>query len=341
MTEVTDYDAILIVSFGGPEAPDEVVPFLENVTRGRGIPRERLEQVGEHYFMFGGKSPINDQCRALIAALEQELRTRSIDLPVYWGNRNWDPMLADTVRQMTEDGVNSAIAFVTSATSSYSGCRQYRENIESARHEVGPAAPRIDKIRQFYDHPGFIEPMIDNVRAALDAAGPDSRLVFTAHSIPTSMAETSDYEAQLREASRLIAGGVGATEWDLVWQSRSGPPQIPWLEPDVNDHLEELADGGVSSVTLVPVGFISDHMEVLYDLDTEAVATAERLGLKLDRAATVGIDPRFVAMIVELVEERRSGGPRRALGELAVRPDFCPADCCPPPSRPGRADRPG
>jgi len=183
--------------------------------------------------------------------------------------------------------------------------------------------------------------MIDNVRAALDAAGPDSRLVFTAHSIPTSMAETSDYEAQLREASRLIAGGVGATEWDLVWQSRSGPPQIPWLEPDVNDHLEELADGGVSSVTLVPVGFISDHMEVLYDLDTEAVATAERLGLKLDRAATVGIDPRFVAMIVELVEERRSGGPRRALGELAVRPDFCPADCCPPPSRPGRADRPG
>lgn len=330
----TDYDAILIVSFGGPDAPDDVVPFLENVTRGRGIPRERLEQVGEHYLLFGGRSPINDQCRALIVALERELRSQSIELPVYWGNRNWDPMLADTIRQMTDDGVRSAIAFVTSATSSYSGCRQYREDIEAARIAAGSNAPRIDKIRQYYDHPGFIEPMIDNVRVALESAGADAHLVFTAHSLPMSMASTSDYEAQLLEASRLIADGAGAPDWELVWQSRSGPPQVPWLEPDVNDHLAELVEGGVTSVVLAPIGFISDHMEVLYDLDTEAVATAGRLGLTLARAATVGTDARFVAMIVELLEERRSGGPRRSLGELSIRPDVCPANCCPAPMRP-------
>ena len=332
---MTDYDAVLVVSFGGPEGPDDVVPFLENVTRGRGIPRERLEQVGEHYFLFGGRSPINDQCRALIGELEPALAAAGIGLPVYWGNRNWDPLLTDTMRRMAADGVQRAIAFVTSATSSYSGCRQYREDIERARSEVGAEAPIVDKIRQYYDHPGFIEPMIDNTRAALDRVGPDSRLVFTAHSLPMSMARTSDYEAQLREASRLVAEGVGVADWDLVWQSRSGPPQMPWLEPDVNDHLEAIAAPGETAVVLVPIGFISDHMEVLYDLDTEAVATAERLGLELTRAATVGTDPRFVAMIVELIEERRSEAPRRALGDLAIRPDVCPADCCPAPVRPG------
>ncbi len=337
------YDAILVVSFGGPEGPDDVIPFLENVTRGRGVPRERLEEVAEQYRLFGGKSPINDQCRALVAALETELAAAGIDLPVYWGNRNWDPLLPDTVAQMAADGIESAIAFVTSATSSYSGCRQYREDIERAREIVGATAPSIHKIRQFYDHPGFIEPMIDNTRAAIDAAGPEARLVFTAHSIPESMAATCDYVAQLREAARLIAGGVGALEWDLVWQSRSGPPQIPWLEPDVNDHLESLQRAGTNAVALVPVGFISDHMEVMYDLDTEAMATAERIGIMLIRAATVGVDPRFVSMIVELVEERRRGVPQRALGTLAVRPDFCVEDCCPaptrrpaPPSSPGR-----
>ncbi len=334
---MTDYDAVLVVSFGGPEGPDDVVPFLENVTSGRGIPRERLEQVGEHYFLFGGRSPINDQCRALIAELEPALAASGIDLPVYWGNRNWDPMLTDTIGQMAADGVKRAIAFVTSATSSYSGCRQYREDIERSRTEVGPEAPIVDKIRQFYDHPGFIEPMIDNTRAALDRVGPDARLVFTAHSLPMSMATSSDYEAQLREASRLVAAGVGVEEWDLVWQSRSGPPQMPWLEPDINDHLEALTTDGGRAVVLVPIGFISDHMEVIYDLDTEAVATAERLGLDLTRAATVGTDPRFVAMIVELIEERRSGAPRRALGDLAIRPDVCPADCCPAPVRPSAA----
>ena len=330
------YDAILLVSFGGPEAPEEVVPFLENVTRGRGIPRERLEQVGEHYFLFGGKSPINDQCRALIDALTPALVEAGIDLPIYWGNRNWHPMLNDTVQQMADDGVTKALAFVTSATSSYSGCRQYRENIIAACEAVD-GAPEIHKIRQFYDHPGFIEPMIDNVAQCLDDLA-DARLVFTAHSIPMSMADTSDYVAQLTEASRLVAAGVGHDDFDLVWQSRSGPPHIPWLEPDINDHLESLNESGVGSVVVVPIGFISDHMEVMFDLDTEATATAERLGMAMRRASTVGTDHRFVAGIVELIEERRSDGPVRALGTLEVRPDFCRVDCCPAPQRP--ASRP-
>lgn len=331
----TPYDAILLVSFGGPEAPEDVVPFLENVTRGRGIPRERLEEVGAHYHLFGGRSPINDQCRALISSLEQELRDAGIDLPVYWGNRNWTPMLTDTVQQMADDGISHALAFVTSATSSYSSCRQYREDIERAQDAVGPNAPAIDKIRQFYDHPGFIEPMIDNVREALTDVGGEARLVFTAHSVPLSMASTSDYQAQLLEASRLVANGVGHNDFDLVWQSRSGPPSVPWLEPDVNDHLELLGDRGTDAVVLVPIGFISDHMEVVYDLDTEAVATAERIAMKLARAKTVGTHPRFIAAIVELIEERRSGTPKQALGDLAIRPDFCTLDCCPAPVRPG------
>ncbi len=327
-----DYGAILLVSFGGPEQPEDVVPFLENVTRGRGIPRERLEQVGEHYFMFGGKSPINDQCRALIDALRPALDHAGIDLPIYWGNRNWHPMLNDTVQQMTNDGVKKALAFVTSATSSYSGCRQYREDIIAACEAVD-GAPEIHKIRQFYDHPGFVEPMVDNVKQCLDDL-PDARLVFTAHSIPMSMADTSDYVAQLTEASRLVAEGVGRTDFDLVWQSRSGPPHIPWLEPDINDHLESLAASGTDSVIVIPVGFISDHMEVMFDLDTEALATAERLGMSFRRAGTVGTDPRFIQGIVELIEERRSNGPVRALGTLDVRPDFCAVDCCPAPQRP-------
>ena len=341
---IDDYDAILIVSFGGPEAPDEVVPFLENVTRGRGIPKERLEQVGAHYHLFGGKSPINDQCRELIAALEAELPNHGIDLPVYWGNRNWTPMLADTVQQMADDGIERAIAFVTSATSSYSGCRQYREDIERAQAEVGDAAPEIHKIRQFYDHPGFIDPMVDSVSAALDSLGEQAesaRLVFTAHSIPLSMSSTSDYEAQLLEASRLVAARAGRTEeqrtdFDLVWQSRSGPPQVPWLEPDINDHLEALSATGESAVVVIPIGFISDHMEVMYDLDTEAIATAERLSLGFARAGTVGTDPRFITAIIQLIEERRVDGEVLALGSLDVRPDFCAPGCCPAPQRPSR-----
>lgn len=329
-----DYDAILIVSFGGPEGPEDVVPFLENVTRGRGIPRERLEQVGAHYHLFGGKSPINDQCRELIAALEARLLEANIDLPVYWGNRNWAPMLADTVQHMADDGVRHALAFVTSATSSYSGCRQYREDIQRAREAVGESAPMIDKIRQFYDHPSFIEVMANGVQDALAESPADARLVFTAHSIPRSMASTSDYEAQLREASRLVAERAGHSDWDLVWQSRSGPPQVPWLEPDINDHLESLAASGTTAVVNVPIGFISDHMEVIYDLDTEALATADRLGMNFVRSPTVGTDERFIDGIVELIEERRSGTPKHALGDLAIRPDFCVENCCPAPTRP-------
>ena len=331
--EPIPYDAILIVSFGGPEGPDDVIPFLENVTRGRGIPRERLEVVGGHYHLFGGKSPINDQCRDLIAALEPALAEAQIDLTVYWGNRNWHPLLEDTVAQMAADGITHALAFITSATSSYSACRQYREDIERARETVGVDAPVIDKVRQYYDHPGFIEPMIDNTQLTIDRLDMPPRLVFTAHSIPLSMASTSDYEAQLREVARLVATGVGHGEWDLVWQSRSGPPQVPWLEPDINDHLETLAASGTEHVVIVPIGFISDHMEVIFDLDTEAVATAARLGISMTRAATVGTDARFVSMIVELIEERRSGAPARALGGLAIRPDVCAVDCCPPPTR--------
>lgn len=343
MTAV-DYDAILIVSFGGPEAPDEVVPFLENVTRGRNIPRERLEVVGEHYHLFGGKSPINDQCRDLINELTAALDAAGIDLPIYWGNRNWHPMLTDTMQQMTNDGITKAIAFVTSSTSSYSGCRQYREDIERAQAAVGDGAPEVHKIRQYYDHPGFIEPMVDHVTTALDSLGEhgdDARLVFTAHSIPISMSSTSDYEAQLLEASKLIAERAGRTDgqrtdFDLVWQSRSGPPQVPWLKPDINDHLKTLVEQGVPAVVNIPVGFVSDHMEVIYDLDTEATQTAERLGLPFRRAGTVGTDPRFIASIIELIEERRTGGEVRALGSLEVRPDFCRPGCCPAPQRPSR-----
>jgi ferrochelatase len=337
------YDAVVVLSFGGPEGPDDVLPFLENVTRGRNVPHERLAEVAAHYDLFGGVSPINRQTRALVTALEAELAAHDLPLPVYWGNRNWHPFLADTVRRMRDDGVRRALAFVTSAYSSYSACRQYLEDIERARREVGDGAPVVDKIRQFYDHPGFVEPMIRHVRAArlrLPAeVRDDARLVFTAHSVPVSMATSSPYVSQLLEASRLVAEGATVDgrdplDIDLVWQSRSGPPQVPWLEPDIGDHLEQLAAKGVPAVVVVPIGFVSDHMEVVYDLDMVAAERARRVGLPTARAATVGTDPQFVAMVRELVEERLdTSRPRRALGSLGVRPDACPADCCPPPSR--------
>ena len=282
------YDAILLVSFGGPEGPDDVIPFLENVTRGRGIPRERLAQVGEHYAHFGGVSPINEQCRRQRAALERALADAGMSLPVYWGNRNWDPYLSDEIERMAEDGVTRALAVFTSAYSSYSGCRQYRENIIAARDEVAErrpdlTIPHIDKVRAYYDHPGFIEPFAEATRTAVDELGEDARstLVFTAHSIPMSMASTSDYEAQLAEAARLVAERVAdpAPPHTLVWQSRSGPPQVPWLEPDVNDEIRRLADTGVESIVIVPVGFVSDHIVVMWDLDEEAGATAADAGI--------------------------------------------------------------
>jgi len=325
-------DAILLLSFGGPDRAEEVVPFLENVLRGRPVPRERMLEVAEHYYHFGGRSPINDQNRALILALREVLAAEGPDLPVYWGNRNWAPLLADTLRRMAADGVRRAFAFVTSAYSSYSGCRQYLEDIARARAAVGPGAPEVLKLRAFYNHPGFIEPMADRVRAARAELPDGARLIFTAHSVPVWMAETSRYVQQIQEACRLVAELIGNPPFRLVYQSRSGSPQS-WLGPDVLDCLREAADAGTQDLILAPIGFISDHMEVVYDLDTEARRLADELGLRLVRAKTVGADPRFAAMIHELVLERIQDVPRRALGSLGASHDLCPADCCPPPPR--------
>ncbi|HYY43029.1 MAG TPA: ferrochelatase, partial [Pyrinomonadaceae bacterium] len=296
-------------------------------------PAERMTEVAHHYELFGGVSPINEQNRKLIAALERELAQKGPSLPVYWGNRNWHPLLTDTLRQMRADGRQRALAFVTSAYSSYSGCRQYRENIEQARAEVGDGAPQVEKLRAFYNHPGFIAPNIEHVRAAL-AQVPEARraatqLAFTAHSIPRAMADGCAYEAQLLETCRLVAEGAGHTRWRLVFQSRSGPPTQAWLEPDICDYLRELKTAGTTDVVVAPVGFISDHMEVLYDLDTEARQLAAELGLNLIRAATVGTHPTFIGMIRELILERiEPHTERRALGTRGVVPDVCPTDCC-------------
>jgi protoporphyrin/coproporphyrin ferrochelatase len=321
------YDAILVVSFGGPERTEDVLPFLENVTRGRNVSRERLLEVAEHYYHFGGKSPINDQSRALVAALRNELSGHGPDMPVYWGNRNWHPFLAGTVREMRDDGIRHAAAFVTSAYSSYSGCRQYRENIAAAQAEVGEGAPKIHKLPVFYNHPGFIEACADRVLAAQARFLPfepnSIRLVISAHSIPSSMAETSDYEKQLRETSRLVAKRTQFACWDLVFQSRSGPPGQPWLGPDILDHLRRLHREGITKVLVAPLGFVSDHLEVLYDLDVEAAALASELDIEFVRAATVGTHPAFVKMIRQMI--------------LEPIHDACPETCCPAPSRAGRA----
>jgi len=335
-------DAILVVSFGGPEGPADVIPFLENVLRGRPVPRERLLEVAEHYHHFGGKSPINDQNRALIAALREVLEKQGPALPVYWGNRNWHPLLADTMRQMTRDGIGRAFAFVTSAYSSYSGCRQYREDLARAREAAGPGAPEVLKLRVFYNHPGFIEPMAERVRTALQGIPAERRdaaaLVFTAHSIPISMAESSRYVQQLEEASRLVAELAAVPRYRLVYQSRSGAPGQAWLGPDILEYLRDLAATGIArDVVVAPIGFVSDHMEVLYDLDTEARQSCAQLGINMVRAGTAGADPRFAAMIRELVLERRCGVPeRRALGVLGPNHDVCPDDCCPNLTRPAK-----
>ncbi|HZN74394.1 MAG TPA: ferrochelatase [Micromonosporaceae bacterium] len=341
---MVSYDAFLLVSFGGPERPEDVTSFLANVTRGRGVPPERLAEVAEHYRSFGGVSPINEQCRQLLAALANDFTAHGVVLPIYWGNRNWHPLLADTMRRMRADGVRRAIALVTSPYGSYSSCRQYLEDIATARAALGPDAPVVDKIRHYHDDPGLIEPLADAVRAArstVDQPAETTRLVFTAHSIPLSMAQTAGpdggrYEAQLRETASLVAAAAAPDlAWDLVWQSRSGPPRIPWLEPDVNDHLHTLADTGVTGVIASPIGFVSDHLEVVWDLDTEAAATAKRLGMAYARAATPGTDPRFVAMVRRLVQERLNDtGPQHRLGSLDVW-NSCVNYCCPAPRRRG------
>jgi ferrochelatase len=338
------HDAFVLLSFGGPEKPDDVMPFLRNVVRGRGVPDARLAEVAEHYYHFGGVSPINQQCRDLLAAVSADFSANGIDLPAYWGNRNWHPMLADTVARMRDDGITDALGFATSAYGGYSSCKQYWEDIAQARAKVGPGAPRISKLRQFHDHPGFVGPHSSAVEAALATLDParraTTRLVFTAHSIPSSMAETAGptggrYTAQLNETAGLVHAAAAADlPWDLVWQSRSGPPQVPWLEPDINDHLTALAEKGVTDVVVSPIGFVSDHLEVIWDLDNEAAETAKALGLGYARAATPGTDPRFVTMIRELVQERTSGLPRERLGTLPIW-DVCPQNCCPTPSRKG------
>jgi ferrochelatase len=327
------FDGLLVVSFGGPEGMPDVMPFLSNVLRGRNVPEARMREVAHHYELFGGVSPINEQNRRLISALERELEERGPRLPVYWGNRNWHPLLADTLRQMRDDGVRHALAFVTSAYNSYSGCRQYREDIERARTAVGDRAPRVEKLRAFFNHPGFVGPCIENLRAALEQIPEgrrgSARVAFTAHSIPSAMAAGCDYERQLLETCRLAAEGAGHASWRLVFQSRSGSPAQPWLEPDICDYLRELKEAGTQDVVVAPVGFISDHMEVLYDLDTEASRLAGELGINMIRAATVGTHPQFVRMIRELILERLDDTtPRRALGTFSPSHDVCPADCC-------------
>ena len=317
----TDYDAVLLVSFGGPEGMDDVIPFLENVLRGRNVPRERLQQVARHYELFGGVSPINQRNRELIAALENELKKNGPRLPIYWGNRNWHPMLVDTIKQMASDGIRNALAFVTSAYSSYSSCRQYLQNISDARDEVGLAAPRVEKLRAFYNHPLFIEANVDHIRAAWSQIeGPKSaHLVFTAHSIPESMASNCDYASQLAQTGGVIAQALNIDRWELVYQSRSGSPSQPWLGPDVCDHLKSLRGMDVEEVVVAPIGFVSDHMEVVYDLDVEARKVADDIGMKLVRAKTAGTHPAFVRMIRELILERMDN---------VIPPAICETSCC-------------
>jgi ferrochelatase len=339
-----NYDAILVVSFGGPESKEDVIPFLENVLRGRNIPRERLLTVAEHYYHFEGKSPINEQVRGLIAALEAELERNGPELPIYWGNRNWHPLLGETLRQMKQDGIKRALGFVTSAYSSYSGCRQYREDIARAQSEAGPGTPEVDKLRAFFNHPGFVEAAVERVRDALQAVPGEARgnvqIVYTAHSIPVSMASASDYVKQLQEVRRLVSEALGQKNDALVYQSRSGTPGQPWLEPDILDYLRQVkSENLASAVVLAPISFISDHMEVLYDLDVEARQVCESLGLPMTRAKTVGVHPKFVGMIRELILERMDPeAERRAVGLLGARGDVCKEECCPGLGRMGRTN---
>ncbi len=328
------YDSILIVSFGGPESPSDVMPFLENVLRGKNVPRERMLEVAEHYQHMGGISPINAQCRLLIDALRTELDAHHISLPIYWGNRNWHPMLEDTLRQMATDGRKRSLAFFTSMFSCYSGCRQYRENIAAAREKVGENAPVIDKLRMAYNHSGFLEPQAELLKMTLTQIDSDRRaqtpVLFCAHSIPMSMAENSRYQTQLMEACRLVAEQAGHSRFELVFQSRSGPPHQAWLEPDVRDRIQQLYEQEkIENVVLHPIGFISDHMEVLYDLDDEAAELCKVRQISFHRVPTVGVHPRFIGMIRELIEERMTpGADRPAIGQFGPSHDICPENCC-------------
>ncbi|HEY2359801.1 MAG TPA: ferrochelatase [Candidatus Angelobacter sp.] len=337
---MNSFDALLVVSFGGPEKHEDVLPFLENVLRGKNVPRERMREVAEHYYHFDGRSPINDQNKQLIAALEGECRSQGIAMPVYWGNRNWHPLLADTLKQMHAEGVRRAAALATSAFGSYSGCRQYREDITRAQHASGTQDMVIEKLPNFCDRPEFIQAMADRVRVAIaeladksgasdpqaeqSGAGHPEQLIFTAHSIPISMADASPYVRQLKEASAQVAAACGINNWTLVYQSRSGPPTQPWLAPDICDHLREQHAAGVRNVVICPIGFISDHMEVLYDLDTEARALCDQLGMKMVRAGTAGAHPKLTSMICDMVLHSPTT-------EILAH---CELGCCPTPQRP-------
>lgn len=314
MTEA--FDALLLLSFGGPEGPEQVMPFLENVTRGRGIPRERLESVAEHYLHFGGVSPINAINRALIESIRTELADRGEDLPIYFGNRNWHPFAEDTVAQMARDGITRAAVFTTSAWGGYSGCTQYQEDIARARGSVGEGAPELVKLRQYFDHPLLVEMFADAIAEAAAELPEDlragARLVFTAHSIPMRAVDRcgqSLYPRQVAYSSSLIAAAAGYPDYDVVWQSRSGPPQVPWLEPDVGDHLSALAADGTRAVIVCPVGFVADHIEVIWDLDSELAEQAGELGVALARATTPNAQPRFARLALDLLDEVREGRP--------------------------------
>ncbi len=331
-------DAFLLLSFGGPEKMEDVLPFLENVVRGKNVPKERLLEVVKHYERFDGISPINGQNREFIAALEASFREAGIELPIYWGNRNWHPMLEETVAKMKADGVQHALCLATSAFGSYSGCRQYRQDIDKAREAV-EGAPKITKVRHFFNHPGFINAMVDSVQKALRGfpEGSSPRIAFTAHSIPNAMAKTGPYQEQLLEACRLVAEAVGCSQYQLVYQSRSGPPQVPWLEPDILDHLQALAAIGVEDLVIAPIGFVSDHMEVVWDLDHEARDLCAELGIRMARTPTVGVHPTFVDGMRELVQEYLEPGSRRqSLGVLGPSGECAPGCCDYVPRRPGR-----
>lgn len=320
---MNSFDALLVVSFGGPEKREDVIPFLENVLRGRGVPHERMLEVAEHYYHFDGRSPINDQNKELIAALEREFAGHGEKLPIYWGNRNWYPLLPDTLKQMQADGVRRAAAFVTSAFGSYSGCRQYREDIVRAQEQTGTQAMVIEKLNNFWDRPEFIAAMTERVRAAMAELPNAEQLIFTAHSIPCSMADASPYVRQLKEASARVATASGLNNWALVYQSRSGPPSQPWLEPDICEYLQKQHAAGVQRVILCPIGFISDHMEVLYDLDTEARDLCDEIGLKMARAGTAGAHPKLISMIREMV----------LTTQVTPAAAHCEPGCCPTPQR--------
>lgn len=343
---LNDYDALLVLSFGGPEGEDEVIPFLENVTRGRGIPRERLAQVGEHYFHFGGVSPINAQNRDLIANIEAELSNRGIDLPVYFGNRNWHPFAEDTAKQLLDDGRKNVLVFATSAWGGYSACRQYDEDIQRIR-EVTPEIT-YTKLWQLYGHPTFVELVAGGLREAVKKANGDTRVLFTAHSVPSAADEAAGgpadqhlYSRQVGEAAKLVAKQAGVDSYEVVWQSRSGNPATPWLEPDVVDRAQELKQEGMEHLICVPIGFITDHMEVVWDLDTELKQACDEMGVTLERTPTVGLEPAFAGMVVDIAKAVAGGVKPKTLSDVTVQGCTvngapCKEGCCAPVKRPQR-----